>query len=88
MSGIPKNSIRTKSKLSIPGKNGRVCCFLLDTCFVIMGTADDVYCWTVCVSSYTSTGSTDYPTLKEDIKVDVAIVGGGLVGVTAAYLLK
>ncbi len=35
-----------------------------------------------------STGSTDYPTLKEDIKVDVAIVGGGLVGVTAAYLLK
>jgi len=35
-----------------------------------------------------STGSTDYPALEEDIKVDVAIVGGGLVGITAAYLLK
>ncbi|MFY9541359.1 MAG: FAD-dependent oxidoreductase, partial [Dethiobacteria bacterium] len=35
-----------------------------------------------------STGSTDYPALEEDIKVDVAIVGGGLVGITTAYLLK
>lgn len=35
-----------------------------------------------------STPSTDYPALNRDIKVDVAIVGGGLVGITAAYLLK
>lgn len=30
---------------------------------------------------------TDYPALNEDIPVDVAIVGGGLVGITSAYLL-
>ncbi len=35
-----------------------------------------------------STGSTDYPALEKDVKVDVAIVGGGIVGITAAYLLK
>ncbi|WP_083762843.1 FAD-dependent oxidoreductase [Natranaerobius thermophilus] len=35
-----------------------------------------------------STHSTNYPVLDRDIKVDVAIVGGGLVGITAAYLLK
>lgn len=35
-----------------------------------------------------STKSTNYPTLKEDIKVDVAIVGGGIVGITAGYLLS
>jgi glycine/D-amino acid oxidase-like deaminating enzyme/nitrite reductase/ring-hydroxylating ferredoxin subunit len=35
-----------------------------------------------------STDKTDYPTLKEDITVDVAIVGGGLVGITTAFLLK
>jgi glycine/D-amino acid oxidase-like deaminating enzyme/nitrite reductase/ring-hydroxylating ferredoxin subunit len=29
-----------------------------------------------------------FPTLARDLKVDVAIVGGGIVGVTAAYLLK
>ena len=42
MSGIPKKSISTKSKPSIPGRNGRVCCFILDHCFVFMGTANDV----------------------------------------------
>lgn len=31
---------------------------------------------------------TNYPVLKENISVDVAIVGGGIVGVTTAYLLK
>lgn len=36
----------------------------------------------------TSTRSTDYPVLDHDIKVDVVIVGGGIVGITAAYLLK
>ncbi len=36
----------------------------------------------------TSTEQTDYPSLNEDITVDVAIVGGGMVGITAAYLLK
>lgn len=35
-----------------------------------------------------STLDTSYPSLAEDISVDVAIVGAGLVGVTAAKLLK
>ena len=35
-----------------------------------------------------STGTTNYPALNEDINVDVAIVGGGLVGISCAYLLK
>lgn len=35
-----------------------------------------------------STPETDYPSLNEDIKVDVAIVGGGIVGITAGFLLK
>ncbi|SDG27567.1 FAD-dependent oxidoreductase [Desulfosporosinus hippei] len=34
-----------------------------------------------------STLMTDYPTLNEDLKVDVAIIGGGMVGITIAYLL-
>src|SRR5436853_7680516 len=29
-----------------------------------------------------------FPSLSQDIEVDVAIVGGGLTGITAAYLLK
>jgi glycine/D-amino acid oxidase-like deaminating enzyme/nitrite reductase/ring-hydroxylating ferredoxin subunit len=35
-----------------------------------------------------SVNKTEYPALKEDISVDVAIVGGGMVGVTSALLLK
>lgn len=35
-----------------------------------------------------STESKDYPALKEDIDVDVAIVGGGIAGITSAFLLK
>ncbi len=35
-----------------------------------------------------STDSTNYPTLNEDIDVDIVIVGGGLVGITSAYLLQ
>ncbi len=35
-----------------------------------------------------STKITDYPSLTEDIKADVAIVGGGMAGITTAYLLK
>lgn len=35
-----------------------------------------------------STETPDYPVLKEDLQVDVAIIGGGMVGITAAYLLK
>jgi len=34
-----------------------------------------------------STPETNYPALDQDIKVDVAIVGGGMVGITTAYLL-
>ncbi len=35
-----------------------------------------------------STDKTNYPALEQDVKVDVAIVGGGMTGITAAYLLK
>jgi len=30
----------------------------------------------------------DYPVLENDIKVDIAIVGGGIAGITTAYMLK
>lgn len=35
-----------------------------------------------------STPTTNFPALEEDVKVDVAIVGGGMVGITSAFLLK
>lgn len=35
-----------------------------------------------------STESQNYPSLNEDITVDIAIIGGGITGITAAYLLK
>lgn len=35
-----------------------------------------------------STPKTNYPSLNDDVTVDIAIVGGGIVGITAAYLLK
>lgn len=35
-----------------------------------------------------STDTTNYPSLQDDINVDVAIIGGGIVGITAGYLLK
>ncbi len=35
-----------------------------------------------------TTPSTDYPALESDIETEIAIVGGGLVGITLAYLLK
>lgn len=35
-----------------------------------------------------SSPETNYPVLEEDIKVDIAIVGGGMTGITCAYLLK
>lgn len=34
-----------------------------------------------------TTPNTNYPSLKEDIKVDVVIIGGGLVGLSTAYML-
>jgi len=35
-----------------------------------------------------STQKTDYMALNSDIKLDVAIIGGGMAGITSAYLLK
>ncbi|SCG84279.1 oxidoreductase, FAD dependent [Proteiniborus sp. DW1] len=35
-----------------------------------------------------STEDTNYPTLTKDLNVDVAIIGGGLVGIQCAYFLK
>lgn len=35
-----------------------------------------------------STPDTNYPVLDRDIDVDVAIIGGGIVGITSAFLLK
>src|SRR3954468_11309835 len=32
--------------------------------------------------------TTAYPVLREDIEVDVAVLGGGIVGLTTALLLK
>lgn len=35
-----------------------------------------------------STPITNYPSLNEDINVDIVIIGGGLAGISCAYLLK
>lgn len=35
-----------------------------------------------------STPQTDYPSLDKDISIDIAIVGGGITGITSGYLLK
>ena len=35
-----------------------------------------------------STPDTSYPFLENDIKTDIAIIGGGFVGISCAYLLK
>ena len=35
-----------------------------------------------------STSETNYPTLEEDINVDIVIIGGGITGITTALLLK
>ena len=35
-----------------------------------------------------STPQTEYPTLNEDLKVDIAIIGGGIAGISCAYMLN
>ncbi len=35
-----------------------------------------------------TTPRTNHPALREDMDADVAIVGGGITGITAAYLLS
>lgn len=35
-----------------------------------------------------STSRTEYPVLDKDIKVDIAIIGGGIVGISSAYMLS
>lgn len=35
-----------------------------------------------------SSPDTDYPTLDQDLHVDVAIIGGGIAGISSAYFLK
>lgn len=35
-----------------------------------------------------STPKTEYPILDKDIKVDIAIIGGGIVGISTAYMLN
>jgi glycine/D-amino acid oxidase-like deaminating enzyme/nitrite reductase/ring-hydroxylating ferredoxin subunit len=35
-----------------------------------------------------STPKTDFPSLNEDLKTDITIIGGGMVGILSAYLLK
>ena len=35
-----------------------------------------------------STLQTEYPTLNEDLKVDIAIIGGGITGISCAYMLN
>lgn len=35
-----------------------------------------------------STDTTNYPSLEKDVSVDVAIIGGGITGITTGYLLK
>ena len=35
-----------------------------------------------------TTPDSNYPALPSDIRVDVAILGGGIVGITSAFLLK
>lgn len=35
-----------------------------------------------------STDDTNYPSLEKDISVDIAIIGGGITGITTALLLK
>lgn len=35
-----------------------------------------------------TTPKTDYPILEDNLNIDIAIVGGGMTGITSAYLLK
>ncbi|MFA7036876.1 MAG: FAD-dependent oxidoreductase, partial [Methanosarcina sp.] len=48
--------------------------------YILPGRAESYWLATVPESSY--------PALKGDIRVDIAIIGGGIAGLTTAYLLK
>ena len=34
-----------------------------------------------------TTPETDYPTLPDNLSVDVAVLGGGITGITTAYII-
>ena len=54
-----------------------------------METNDKIKLTDVPVSLWVaSTQDTDYPKVENDMDVDVAIIGGGITGITTAYLLK
>ena len=46
------------------------------------GPGDNLSFWV------TSTPETSYPRLEPNLQVDVAVIGGGILGITAAYLLQ
>jgi glycine/D-amino acid oxidase-like deaminating enzyme/nitrite reductase/ring-hydroxylating ferredoxin subunit len=51
-----------------------------ESCYTLPGRAESYW--------LTSTPESNYPSLPGDIRVDAAIIGGGIVGITSAFLLK
>ena len=52
----------------------------IETNYILPGRAESYWMAT--------TPESNYPPLSGDIRVDVAILGGGIVGITSAFLLK